>query len=190
MPKKGSPYSTRLEVLHRHWLADILGMTTNGYEGIDLFDSSTDRDLEERLFAIEAKCKLLQRGYSTSSSVKDSQYTGFPNLHKDKELFWAFVYYRLSSTIKSIVEQTEGKPDFSQFITARDVYFQPWSFMAQFQPNPRKLETWRYAERDKVIEGEHTKIEVVGGTLYFPPDCSLIQRLQSANLPELVDIPF
>ncbi len=115
MSKKGSPYSTKLESLHRHRLTKILGMQTNGYEGIDLSDD---------VYAIELKCKLLGSRHQTAISVANYQFSKFKDAYQDRELLWAFLYYRLSDSINEIVKNTNGH-NFSEFITERNVYFKP-----------------------------------------------------------------
>ncbi len=62
--------------------------------------------------------------------------------------------------------------------------------MEQFPTSKAKLETWQYVRRRKVLEGEFIEIRVEDGRLYFPKDCSLLQRFQSENLPDLQGIPF
>jgi hypothetical protein len=175
MTKYGSPNSTRLESFHRHWLANILQMETNGFEGIDLFDDC---------FGIELKCKLLHKGYQTGIAAADHQFKSYPQQNTGKELFWAFLYYKLSKPVKEILDNPDS------YLTERKVYFQPWPFVQQFPPNRTKLETWRYIRRKAVLSQEYEIIKIENNEFYFPRGCSLIQRLKPENLSEISQIPF
>ncbi|MBS3162796.1 hypothetical protein J4467_02625 [Candidatus Woesearchaeota archaeon] len=170
--------NTIIESSHRHWLKRVLGMRTNGQVGIDVFD---------REWGIELKCKLLGPGkYQTAISVADYQVREFPRDSFDRTLLWAFLYYKFSHPL----EKLGDRKNYTHYVTERNIYFQPWNFIDQFPTSKGKLETWRYVRRRTVLEQEYEPIEVKGGTLHIPRDCSLIKKFKPELFTEPDDIPF
>ena len=169
--------NTLIERGHRVWLKKVLNMQTNGQEGIDIFDEE---------YGIELKCKLLETKHQTGIPIADYQLRKFRFENPNRELLWAFLYYRLSKTLEEIGD----KKSFNRYVTERDVYFQSWSFLDQFPPSIAKLDTWRYVRRRSVLSLEYAQIKVKKGTLHIPRDCSLIKRFKPELYIEDENLPF
>lgn len=125
-------FTTKVEYVHRNWLANVLGLSASSMGGIDLYDAR---------ICIELKSRYTR--YNHSFAVDARQRKRFAEENPSCDLFWAFLIYDLSHSPKSIGQRFI----IERFITKRDVWILPWDWIDQFPIATPRTGPYYYVHR-------------------------------------------
>lgn len=164
---KGRAFTTLSELCHREWLSDVLKIPRDpGPAGIDLVDGH---------IGVEMKCRYDR--WSPIFTIHAYQRKHFRQQNPGVTLYWAFLLYGLSKFPEKIKDA-----DLNLYISRRDCWFLPWSFVGQFPIWSPKTGPYIYVNK-KAIPSDNAFIirDVNGGRLYLPKDARILEeRLSEA----------
>jgi len=151
-------FQTRIGTVHVEWLTTIVGGSQQK-NGIDIITPT---------FGIEVKSKC--DFYSHQWAVHEYQYHYFEQQNSDRELYWAFVFYRLSGTPNKLRNQYDLEP----FVKEREIWILPWDYVEQFPVSYPRTGPYRYVKKRELPVDDMRTITVdKKNTIYIPPDTAL-----------------
>jgi hypothetical protein len=164
-------YRNYINPVNLLWMQKVTGVSVNpnhNISGIDLCDAD---------FGIELKAKLLYGSYTKSWAVHAHQIVGFKQASPSKDLYWAFMHYKLSKSVLQIDDNKYGS-GLESLVSEREVWFLPWGWIDQFPQSNVKTGPYVYVNPKNFPGVDYFEnFSEDNGLLHVPKDSSLLGKV-------------
>jgi hypothetical protein len=133
-------FRSLIDMVHRSWLADMLGMDVNDEEGnwagIDVVDEDKGVEIKARMTGVHSR-------NHHHFTIHDRQYAEFPKEYEDRTLFFALMKYELAKPVREL-----DHPDVTErLVTRREVLVIPWDALAHLPVSTPRTGPYRYVNK-------------------------------------------